>query len=225
MRPAKKVHNLAAPTQRRLNTYTLAAAAAGVSVLALTPRSEGKIVYRSAHRVISNGDHFNLDITDNGTTNLTIENLYRHHCTTDGFCSSTQFLNARMAGSNEVVYNVYGVVAIKPGAQVGPKNVWRGGKQNMAVMVGGFGTRGVGGSWVNVENRYMGLKFKVKGKTHYGWARLNVQESLPFNIGATLTGYAYETIPNKDIIAGKTKGPDAITVQAGSLGELAVGRR
>jgi hypothetical protein len=27
----------------------------------------------------------------------------------------------------------------------------------------------------------------------------------------TLSGYAYETIPNKPIIAGKTKGPEEIT--------------
>jgi hypothetical protein len=32
---------------------------------------------------------------------------------------------------------------------------------------------------------------------------------------------ADETIPNKPIITGKTKGPDLITVEAGSLGALA----
>jgi len=42
---------------------------------------------------------------------------------------------------------------------------------------------------------------------------------------ALLTGYAYETIPNKAIITGKTKGPDMITVQPGSLGALAAGRK
>jgi len=36
-------------------------------------------------------------------------------------------------------------------------------------------------------------------------------------IRATLTGYAYETIPNKPIIAGKTKGP-------ATLERLALGR-
>jgi hypothetical protein len=44
-----------------------------------------------------------------------------------------------------------------------------------------------------------------------------------------LTGYAYETIPNKAIIAGKIKGPDVVTVQSdtapGSLGRLALGRK
>jgi len=43
------------------------------------------------------------------------------------------------------------------------------------------------------------------------------------SITATLTGYAYETIPNKPIIAGKTHGPDVITLQDASLGHLARG--
>jgi hypothetical protein len=33
------------------------------------------------------------------------------------------------------------------------------------------------------------------------------------NVDATLTGYAYETIPNRAIIAGKTKGPDDASVE------------
>jgi hypothetical protein len=43
------------------------------------------------------------------------------------------------------------------------------------------------------------------------------------NITALLTGYAYETVPNKAIIAGKTKGAGVITFQPGSLGQLARG--
>jgi len=44
-------------------------------------------------------------------------------------------------------------------------------------------------------------------------------------IEATMSGYAYETIPNRAIIAGKTKGPDVITVEGAGLGHLARGRR
>ena len=55
------------------------------------------------------------------------------------------------------------------------------------------------------------------------------------NVDATLTGYAYETIPKKAIIAGQTKGPDDMSVEApnasltmptpepASLGVLAMG--
>jgi hypothetical protein len=91
-----------------------------------------------------------------------------------------------------------------------------------------------------VKNRYLGLRFNIKQKTHYGWARLNISCN-PKNrrITALLTGYAYETIPNKPIVTGKTKGPDdlgnvaqpspaalrAPTHQPASLGLLAMGAR
>jgi hypothetical protein len=78
------------------------------------------------------------------------------------------------------------------------------------------------GPWNNVTNKYLGLKFYIKGKPHYGWARLNVNHKSGFQ-QAILTGYAYETTPNKPIIAGKTKGRDVITVQSDSLGRLARG--
>jgi hypothetical protein len=213
VRRTERVRDLARSYQRQLTSYALAATAAGVSVLALTAPSEAEIVYKQAHRVIGDGASFNLDLTGDKTVDLSIENKHHLHCTTDGFCSSTQFLNVKMAGANQVVYNVYGAVAIKPGVQIGPKNVWRGGIQNMAVMLGGFGTSGVGGSWINVKNRYLGVKFNVKGRTHFGWARLSVQIQLPQTITATLTGYAYETIPDKPITAGQTKGPDNTNIE------------
>jgi hypothetical protein len=69
------------------------------------------------------------------------------------------------------------------------------------------------------------MKFKIKGKIQYGWARLSVQVQFPLTITATLTGYAYETIPNKGIVAGKSKGPEDSVKQPATLGRLALGRK
>ena len=77
----------------------------------------------------------------------------------------------------------------------------------------------------------------LHGETHYGWVRLSVKVSRePFKATATLTGYAYETIPNKPIIAGKTERQEESSVdepnpatlngdtaQPASLGLLAMG--
>jgi hypothetical protein len=57
----------------------------------------------------------------------------------------------------------------------------------------------------------LGVKFSAKGKVHFGWARF-VTHSRPHPT-AELTGYAYETMPNKPIITGKTKGPDDNSVE------------
>jgi hypothetical protein len=69
---------------------------------------------------------------------------------------------------------------------------------------------------------YLGFVFRINGKLHYGWARLTVTDIKPL-MAETLTGYAYETVANKSIKAGKTKGPDVITAQPATLGHLAAG--
>jgi hypothetical protein len=68
------------------------------------------------------------------------------------------------------------------------------------------------GKWHDVTDRYLGVSFIIRGKTHFGWARLTVHDK-GHAITAVLTGYAYETIPNKPIITGKTKGPDDDSVE------------
>jgi hypothetical protein len=82
------------------------------------------------------------------------------------------------------------------------------------------------GQWLDTKNRYLGLQFVINGQVHYGWARLTVTVPRPTisrGIYAVLTGYAYETEPNKPIITGKTKGPDVITLDPATLGHLAAG--
>jgi hypothetical protein len=64
------------------------------------------------------------------------------------------------------------------------------------------------GPWSKAKNRYLGLEFLIEGKVHFGWARLNVS-CQGTDVFATLIGYAYETIPNKAIKAGQTKGTAA----------------
>jgi hypothetical protein len=76
-----------------------------------------------------------------------------------------------------------------------------------AVFSSGDLSTSVFGRWPNVKDRYLGLEFKINGKIHYGWARLSVQVNKT-KITATPTGYAYETIPNKPIAAGKEHGAD-----------------
>ena len=93
----------------------------------------------------------------------------------------------------------------------------------MAEDGGWFYSSASAGQWLYTQHRYLGLKFMIGGRIHYGWARLNVTLVAGTGIQATLTGYAYETIPNKPIITGKTKGPDVVTLDPATLGRLAQG--
>jgi hypothetical protein len=77
------------------------------------------------------------------------------------------------------------------------------------------------------SNRFLGVKFQIKGKTHYGWVRLERQNGLSGSFPPAITGYAYETVANKPITAGAMSGTDAAEAGqktlAQSLGMLALG--
>ena len=116
--------------------------------------------------------------------------------------------------------------ALRRGARIGPAEEFSGSLM-AADSVNNFG--GAKGYWWSRGSRvdgYLGLRFQVHGKVHYGWARLSVVNHYRDGIeklAATLRGYAYETVPDKPIFAGKTKGPDVIALQPASLGHLATG--
>lgn len=211
---------------RSLNSYVLAAGAAGVSLLALAEPSAAEIIYTKTHHLIGKNGSYNLEFTNDGTTDLTIRNKYYHNCSTIfGSCTTNASLAAILPGANEVVYNVYGAIAMKPGMLIGANDSFKGATEKMAY--GNPRLAFPSGSWINVSNRYLGVKFSINGEAHCGWARLSVQIQLPVTITTILTGYAYETTPNKPIIAGQTKGTDDAESADGAamtLGRLALGK-
>jgi hypothetical protein len=177
--------------------YALAAGAVGVSVLALTQPAEAKIVYTSAHVIISGfGGYYKLDLNHDGITDFSIT----CNCSQEG-----QMLAAQPAAKGNGIVGSGGfAAALQQGTGIGPTQTVITGPAEMENVSNGHCYTG---NWCNVANRYLGLKFITKGKTRYGWARLSVQIVGGRNIVATLTGYAFETIPGKSIIAGRTKGP------------------
>jgi hypothetical protein len=205
--------------------YALAASAAGVGMLALSQPSEAKIVYTKIHQVIGPGQNYSLDLNHDGRTDFTFLNQTISTLTTGfGTISVQVAYQTAPKGNGPVGYvsrcrsHWHLDSAMKEGVRIG-------GARHFLSRTGlllAFSGR-LHGLWYNATNRYLGLKFKIRGKTHYGWARLSVTGKLIGTIKMTLTGYAYETIPNKAIIAGKTKGPDASTVAPASLGHLAAG--
>jgi len=177
--------------------------------------------------VIAGNEHYYLDLNHDKVTDFTVVNFLTSGCPDS--CAQVLYLKPA-AGNSEIGSATksgwHFAAAMKKGSAVGPPGHFLAGS---GVMRAVFSTATPVGPWNNVTNRYLGLKFQIKGKTHYGWARLNVSSQGYGSIVATLTGYAYETTPNKAIIAGKTKGPDVITVQPdtrdGTLGRLALGRK
>jgi hypothetical protein len=202
--------------------YTLAASAVGVGTLGLSQPAQAKIVYTPAHHVILRGSRFTLDLNHDGIPDFHIRHF--SGCTTDGFCTTRLYATGAPYKGNYVegtrhIFNF--AYALKPGTRIGRTKPFLG--HAMYYRFRSLNTYGhCTGPWINVKNRYLGFEFVIKGKIHFGWARLNVTCNLDSRRIGLLTGYAYETVPNKSIITGKTKDPD-VTVEPATLGHLAQG--
>jgi hypothetical protein len=233
------VSDLSGSVQQQLNKYAIAAGAAGVSVLALAQPVEAKIVYTPASVQLSGNQHYDLDLNNDGVTDFTLSHFSTHRNYHKGGYDA-QAMEEQPATGN-------GVIGKPPAALVARAIVGHGklfyGISGIMAFSGGYCglnhcTHHHGGNWLGVKNRYLGLEFQIKGRTHYGWARLTFEDGV---LSATLTGYAYETIAGKSIRAGLTKGtadesgevdfgpgafmtaPAPVAPQAASLGMLALG--
>jgi hypothetical protein len=227
--------------------YTLAASAAGVSLLALTQPSEAKIVYTPAHRQLPLNKDFFLDLNHDGVADFKFHIFTFDHSVRRGTGSMFDYALLMVypqGTANHVVgKSTYYASALRYGVRIGPKAPFARGRALMGGVQYHFANKTLiySGPWASngkaVNHRYLGLEFVVKGQIHFGWARFNVRvyrnpEAIIF---AILTGYAYETIPNRPITAGKTMGPDdasaeepnatltAPTPEPATLGVLAMG--
>lgn len=220
--------------------YALAARAAGVGMLCLAQPTEAKVIYTADHKWLPLNQRFYLDLNRDGVNDfhLLLRSVSWATSMSRGFVRGLDMGRVTTHQSQNAIYSVisqnYACAAALPkGKKIGPNSPGFKSQLGSALLFSSAsrtGGRFYLGPWLNItQPAYVGLKFAIKGKVHYGWARLaHVSPYKPPT--AELTGYAYETIPNKPIITGKTKGLDVIRVQpdgagGGSLGRLALGRK
>jgi hypothetical protein len=200
---------------QQLTSYALAAGAAGVSVLALAQPTEAKIKYTPTHVVIGGNQNYNLDLNRDGIADFVIQNAdYNGYCSGRPWKADDLSPKPGIKGNGVIARFSSFASALYKGAQIGQSRNFQSSFNPMVQVASGYvpsfrhkclHVHNEAGPWLNVSNRYLGLRFKIRGKTHYGWARLSVQAGFVF-INATLNGYAYETIAGKSIKAGQTKG-------------------
>ena len=243
-RPRRSRSSLSSVVQQHLNSYALTAAAAGVSLMALSQPAEAEIVYTPADQIINRNSGFRLDLNNDGIPDFRISDMVAQ----SGF-GTDQILSAIGPPGNVVkcvssfcISSFIYAAPLETGSLIGPGE--RGWLRRAPMAFEEFfrpGSTLYTWGWCNVSDRYLGLKFQINGETHFGWARLSVK----FHRGALkqrsweahLTGYAYETTPNTAIKAGQMKGtiddaavrPDTrdqsevATTERSSLGTLALG--
>jgi hypothetical protein len=238
MEPPRQPTSFSQSVHHRLNMYALAASAAGVSLLASAPPSEAEIIYTKAHVVLGarTDVQYPLDLNHDKIVDFLLSHRlsYAQSGNTSIFSSKVfvpSYTRANKLNRVALTASKNGAMAFRAGNEIGPSAFfWFEGSLASAAGTVGKPPNRYLGQWADdgkgLKNRYLGFRFAIRNKAHYGWARVSVS-AYPF--AATLTGYAYETIPNKPIIAGKTKGPDVVTVEPNtapvSLGRLALGRK
>lgn len=199
---------------RQLGQYSLAAAIAGVSMLALADPAAAEVVVTRKTIPIPMGHvgmplSVKVSMANNGVDNF-VFGL--------GSASSSMGVNRGLgvAGENPTdgvlgTSFFYGnASALVRGAKIGPTD---GGSHFfgpyiglMAASTSRAGIRSLRGNWARLlKSHYLGVRFQVNGENHYGWIRLTVTTHPQAGaqvMTATISGYAYETIANKPILAG-----------------------
>ncbi len=192
---------------QRLTAYVAAAGATAIGTLAALPTAEAKIVYTPTNVTVTNS--MPIDLNHDGIADFTFQFWAPafHSVYLDVMPAATG--NAvRGVGNSSAACGFLGV-PVGPGEKFGTNSYYGHGLRMAAFFSNGTNTLSIG-PWANVTNRYLGFKFLIKGQIHYGWARLSVSKHVQ---KVELTGYAYETTPNVNIIEGHTSGPE----KAGSL--------
>lgn len=220
----------------RLKTYAIAAGAAGVGFLAHAPQARANVVFTPTRQTIAPNTTVNIDLNKDGITDFAISN---HYFVGTPFYQGYQG-QVRVFGmnaTNEVLGTSFEAAsALITGAKIGAKDTFKGLKMvscKSDLHSGGYR----GGQWINTNNRFLGFSFKINGQTHFGWARISVKQLTFCKSTGILTGYAYETVAGRAILAGQTTGDAEVSrtsasvpadrdnpvTNASTLGGLAIG--
>ena len=214
--------------------------AVGLGILALPPVATAEVVYTPTNKSVNEQQRrLPIDLNNDGHADASLF--------VNGYCASGSgarncygSIFASGLNGNQAMTNGGFASAARIGKIIGHQDKFANFPQ-MAKCHSDAGINGTSshtdkGPWLNVKAHYLGFKFKINGETHYGWARVTTQ-GFNCNPSAILTGYAYETVPNRPIVAG-IKSDDAaqMTPQGdenaaaqpeiyAELGMLAVGAR
>ncbi len=241
---------LSSVLEKNLSAYALAAGSAGVALLACAQSADAKVVITKVDLPVPiNGTPVQFDINGDGQMDFSLSAY------ADGGCSSTsarlKHHNARpplgcgffddqlrvipAQAANQIwqagTSNGYNCAAdLGRGVRIDRLRPFAGGAMVMYGDVGtSAGVQFCPWRFHDPPKYYLGVKFlDTGGNLHYGWVRLAVG-----GISATITGYAYETIPNKPILTGAVAEADEAaltpsdltphTPQSAMLGHLALG--
>lgn len=198
--------------ERRMTLYAIAATAAGVSVLALASPASGEVVITKTNLIVGFGGNtpVSIDLNHDGINDFQFQwNIAGYDHSFYGTLAVSPLTGGKAVGGNRGPMGPYASALVR-GANIGPSaHFSSSAAQGQLIIERSTGSVSASshytdfGQWGKVgSNRYLGVKFLIKGQIHYGWVRLSVNNSLRNT--ATITAFAYETVANKKIAAGTT---------------------
>lgn len=188
---------------KSLAAYMAAAGAAGVSILAVSQSAEAKVVYTPTNVLVNSSIPVPIDLNNDGTADFELVRF------DPSFGHSIWLAAGPAVAGNAIRGNGAGAapgffgVPVGGGGEFATNTSYFGHGLFMAKFFQ-YSHSSFTGPWAGVTNRYLGFKFLINGQTHYGWARVSVSNIYD----VLLTGYAYETTPNKAIIEGHISGSE-----------------
>ncbi len=191
--------------ETKLRNYSIAASGmASIAGLMFASPANAEVVATPANQQMHG--YFNIyqvDLNNDGIADASISVYTFDYCCSSGAWDDGQDMTVKGAQSgNEVVVNQKKwAFPGKRGQLIGPMDSFAPGAVMAYHQADGdqsFSTHHTSGPWFKMYHRFVGVKFLINDEIHYGWIRLNI----PGPGGGTITGYAYETVPNKPITAG-----------------------
>jgi len=223
-----RAYEMAGRTEKSNLSLTASVPVVAVSLcaLALSQTMLGEVVCTPAHESVHGRSHLQFDLNNDGINDVGLSAYSTFRLGSSGNFFRESFLGAYgLVARNEIAANKQGFAfAGRSGQELGPSDPFFKGAI-MASAVSSLNGHEAKGFWLNVKSpRFLGVKFLISRETHFGWIRILSSTADQ----ATISGYAYETVPNKPVIAGVCKdqvtAPDAMMELApGSLGRLAAG--
>jgi hypothetical protein len=226
---AKKIRQLSSLLDHRLAAYALVATAAASGVPAFAQAASDPIVFTPAiatgigatdsaapernsivytpasinffgdfnqHQVID------IDFTSENVANITI-NVSGHYSISFG--GSSTFVRAGASWQGSVMPHV-----LAYGNHIGASAKFAGqGEVIYSVWSRAHDQHVCRGVFRKTQSGYLGVRFSISGETHYGWIALSANcgpggKGGGTNVSGTITGYAYNKVPNEHIDAGQT---------------------
>ncbi|TSD64676.1 hypothetical protein FFF34_012275 [Inquilinus sp. KBS0705] len=168
-------------------------------------------IYKLINKKLGYNKHFNLDVNADGTpdysftTVLIMQNNKPYLYLIINPVSGTGNKLLIQKGQPNV-FNSFYTYPLKSGSKVQPttgyKTDWNSPGQKGVIV----GSTSVGankqyaGLWANQIDKYLGIKFYIKGKAHYGWVKLS---HIGYKDEVALSELAYNNIAEMPILAAE----------------------